>query len=485
MWFNIDLVIVVLFLIANFVVGFGIRRTMPVNDFKTYSIGNFKDLSVIFLTASSASLIISGGIFINLIQQTYNTGISYVLKNSVFQPLAYALIAFFVFPLHKNWAKGHVTLNEWMDGKFHSSFLRALIGLSEFLFYIGILVIMFKAFGTIAKALFNLPPQYENLCVLGFAIFLSLYTAKGGFLAIILTDILQFWVFIIAFVCLVGFIAFKSNFFAGVWEKGVIENPKMSIAPCFKDYSTTMFTLSVWIQTALPKFNGARYQRIMMSNNPQRVKKSMLYSVGIVAFFMIACVCMSLLIYSQNPNLTVTEIFPFFVNNYCPTGLKGLLGAGLFAMSISTAEAMLCSNSIVFVNDIVPFFHKMFSKKKYIPSIFMARVSLILICCVSVAISFYMKDIFSILMIFSNFYCPIAIIPSIVLVLGFNVKKASVFSGVLCGIVATIFDYIVTKNTSSCFFGVTANLVGLVLMEFCLRMKTKSNNDLTLDKKNN
>ena len=209
MWFNIDLIIVVVFLIVNFAVGFGIRRKRSVDDFKTYSLGNFKDLSVLFLTASSTSLIISGGIFINLIQQTYNTGITYILKNSVFQPLAYALIAFFVFPLHKNWAKGNLTLNEWMDEKFHSSFLRALLGLAEFLLYIGILVIMFKSFGTIAKALFNLPPQYEKICVLGFAIFLSFYTAKGGFLAITLTDILQFGVFIVAFICIVSFVAFK------------------------------------------------------------------------------------------------------------------------------------------------------------------------------------------------------------------------------------------------------------------------------------
>ena len=476
MCFNIDLIIVVLFLIVNFAVGFGIRRKRSVDDFKTYSLGNFKDLSVLFLTASSTSLIISGGIFINLIQQTYNTGITYVLKNSVFQPLAYALIAFFVFPLHKNWAKGNLTLNEWIDEKFHSSFLRALLGLAEFLFYIGILVIMFKSFGTIAKALFNLPPQYEKICVLGVAIFLSFYTAKGGFLAITLTDIVQFGVFIVAFVCIVSFVAFKSHFFAGVWEKGIVENPRMSLAPCFKDYGTTMFTLSVWIQTALPKFNGARYQRIMMSNNPQRVKKSMLYSVGIVAFFMISCICISLLIYSQNPNMKVTEVFPYFVNNYCPTGLKGLLGAGLLAMSISTTEAMLCSNSVVFTNDILPFFYKMFSKKQYTPSIFMARVSLILLCCLSIYISFYFTDIFSILLFFNNFYCPVAMVPSIVLVLGFDIKKTSVLCGICCGIMATIFDYIVTKNISSCFLGITANLVGLVLSELILRMKNRNNN---------
>ena len=33
------------------------------------------------------------------------------------------------------------------------------------------------------------------------------------------------------------------------------------------------------------------------------------------------------------------EVMLFLLNNYCPTGLKELLGAGLLAMSISTVES--------------------------------------------------------------------------------------------------------------------------------------------------
>ena len=125
----------------------------------------------------------------------------------------------------------------------------------------------FKAFGVIAKSLFNLPAQYENLCVVGFAVFLSLYTFKRGFIAVACTDILQFWVFAIAFISLIIFITVKTNFFAGVWDKGVIENPKMTIAPCFKDYNTTLLTIGLWFCSIFPKLNGPRYQRIMACND--------------------------------------------------------------------------------------------------------------------------------------------------------------------------------------------------------------------------
>lgn len=61
-----------LFLIANFIVGFGIRiKEADINDCKTYSLGNFKNLSVLFMTASFVSSVIFwGGIlatFINYV----------------------------------------------------------------------------------------------------------------------------------------------------------------------------------------------------------------------------------------------------------------------------------------------------------------------------------------------------------------------------------------------------------------------------------
>ena len=473
MWFNIDVIIVFLFLVANFIVGIGIRRKIPINDFKTYSLGSFKDPSIFFLTASFTSCFITGAFFILLLQQAYHTGISYILKNIFLEPLSYVLTAFLVLPLHRN--RG-LTLNEWMDEKFHSSFLRALMGLAEFLFFLGLLVLQFKTFGTIAKALFDLPQQYENLCVIGFAIFLCLYMLKGGFVSIVYTDILQFCVFIIAFVSLVVYVTFKTDFFAGVWERGVIDNPRMSLAPCFKDYNTILFTLCIWGQTIWPRFNGSRYQRIMMCNNAKKVKKSILYAAGIVALFTISSAYMSLLVYSKNPNLTVPEIVPFFINNYCPIGLKGLLCAGLLAMGISSTESDLNSNSVVFVNDIIPFFCKIFSKKTYTPSIFTTRIVTVFFCFVCVYISLIMNDLLSIFMLFCNFYFPIEIAPSLILALGFNVKKASIMSGVFCGILATFLNYLFTGSLSSYFLGLMANLTGILLMELFFRMKKKNDN---------
>jgi hypothetical protein len=87
----------------------------------------------------------------------------------------------------------------------------------------------------------------------------------------------------------------------------------------------------------------------------------------------------------------------------------------------------------------------MFSKKTYVPSVFIARTATIFFCCLGVFISLQFKDLFSILLAFSNFYYPMAMIPYVILTLRLNFKKASIMSGIFSGILVTVVNYILTK----------------------------------------
>lgn len=478
MWFNIDLLILFLFLLANFIIGFGIRKEeadkIKLNDFKSYSLGNDRNPSLFSLTAAFTSVIITGGWFINLIQQSYVMGLPYIIKNVFIDPFAYILTALiFVVPLHKNTKRKNLSLNEWMDEKYHSTFLRGLMGFAETASSLGMLAIQLKAFGVLTRSLFNFSTQAENICIVCFALLLILYTLRGGFISIIMTDMLQFCTFMVAFVSLIVYITFKTNFFEGMWSRGVVDNPKMTLAPSFKDFNTAIFTLGIWVKTLFPKVNGNKYQRIMMSDDTKKVKKSLIFAACITSVFITFCVCLALLIYSQNPNLRMNEIIPYFVTNYCPVGLRGLLGAGLIAMSISTADSILNSDSVIITNDVMPWIYNIFSKKKYVPSIFTARIVTICIGTIGIFIALKATNIFSLLMSFGNFYHPIATVPSLILILGFNVRKESIISGVFCGVIATIIYYAFTGNISSFFLGILANLSGLLIMEFILRLTTK------------
>jgi Na+/proline symporter len=94
-----------------------------------------------------------------------------------------------------------------------------------------------------------------------------------------------------------------------------------------------------------------------------------------------------------------------------------------------------------------------------------------------------MTDIFSILIAFSNFYFPVAVIPAILLGLGFNFNKASIMSGVFCGMAATLINYLITKDPNSYFLGMIAHLVGLLSTELFVRMKKKNDDKDTVTSK--
>ena len=160
---------------------------------------------------------------------------------------------------------------------------------------------------------------------------------------------------------------------------------------------------------------------------------------------------------------------PYVVANYCPVGLRGLLGAGLLAMSISTADSILNCNSVILANDVLPLFSKMFTKKDYKPSVFSARVMTIVVALVGLGISLKTSDIFTTLMSFGNFYHPIATVPSILLILGVNLRKESIFAGAACGSLATLVYYWMTHNMSSFFLGLIANSLGILLSEIYFR----------------
>ena len=53
-------------------------------------------------------------------------------------------------------------------------------------------------------------------------------------------------------------------------------------------------------------------------------------------------------------------------------------------------------------------------------------------------------------------------------------------SGVFCGIAATLINYLITKDPNSYFFGMIANLVGLLLTELFLRMINKNDDKDTV-----
>ena len=200
-----------------------------------------------------------------------------------------------------------------------------------------------------------------GLSILVIAVFAILWTWMGGVAAVIWTDLVQFLVLVVGGVAALAFmITSLPDGFATLWELGRQEN-KLTVLNLSTD-PRVAFTF--WAALIALPFQGiAVYgtdhlftQRLLCCKNSNEARKALLWSiVGECIPALMLIVGLGLFaFYSFNPldpslAALVAEkgdrIFPLFIINEMPTGLKGLIIAGILSAAISSLDSILAALS--------------------------------------------------------------------------------------------------------------------------------------------
>lgn len=200
-----------------------------------------------------------------------------------------------------------------------------------------------------------------GLSILVIAVFAILWTWMGGVAAVIWTDLVQFLVLVVGGVAALAFmITSLPDGFATLWELGRQHN-KLTVLNLSTD-PRVAFTF--WAALIALPFQGiAVYgtdhlftQRLLCCKNSNEARKALLWSiVGECIPALMLIVGLGLFaFYSFNPldpslAAIVAEkgdrIFPLFIINEMPTGLKGLIIAGILSAAISSLDSILAALS--------------------------------------------------------------------------------------------------------------------------------------------
>lgn len=200
-----------------------------------------------------------------------------------------------------------------------------------------------------------------GLSILVIAVFAILWTWMGGVAAVIWTDLVQFLVLVVGGVAALTFmITSLPDGFATLWELGRQDN-KLTVLNLSTD-PRVAFTF--WAALIALPFQGiAVYgadhlftQRLLCCKNSHEARKALLWSiVGECIPALMLIVGLGLFaFYSLNPldpslAALVAEkgdrIFPLFIINEMPTGLKGLIIAGILSAAISSLDSILAALS--------------------------------------------------------------------------------------------------------------------------------------------
>ncbi len=224
----------------------------------------------------------------------------------------------------------------------------------------------------------------------------ALYTVSGGFDAVIWTDVLQTITLIFGSVIMIGLVSAHTSGGLSALVRTAFEHGKLSMVrdlnsstgmlePLKNGFSLTDKTLLMLlimgvVQYLTGQFDQTSIQRWCSAKSPREAKKAIyvlaLSAVPIWASFMFAGTMLWAFFYFH-PDPAVTEmltgvrkaeeIVPYFVVNYMPPGLSGLLIAGALAAAMSSLSSSINAASMVWVQDIYkPYLVKSKTDKHYL-----------------------------------------------------------------------------------------------------------------------
>lgn len=257
-------------------------------------------------------------------------------------------------------------------------------------------------------------------CILMAGAFTAIYSVKGGFEAVVWTEVVQTIILVLGAVCSIALIihylpgglsqiiseasdAGKLSFMDLNDKTGTLEAPGYGLS--LKEKTIPMLLVFGFVMHMTAKLDQTTVQRWCSARTAKEATKSMwilgLASVPVWAGFMFLGTC--LWVYFQhNPSEVSTgilagahkaeEIMPHFIVSVLPPGLSGLVIAAALSASMATLAGCISASSMVWVHDIYrPFLVRNATERHYLR---MGKLSALLVSMAMIAgaYCFYKAD---------------------------------------------------------------------------------------------
>ena len=356
-WHWFDWVVILLYFIAMFLIGvFFSRRTKSTDDY--FNAG--ARVPAIVTAMSIYATALSSISFIAVPAAVYDNG--WVLGMA---PLGIILIIICVAAIFVPFFRRLkvTTIYEWM-GKRFSYGIRLLGSLTFIIFHlVRMAVVLYLPTLAMIKAMPNLDPILVTLLV---GLFCVAYTSIGGMEAVLWSDAIQTLVLLLGalLVIIVGFAS------VGVPESfSILTRDNKMVSPDFLSLDLFSGKRTLWAMM-IGAFFGSIYQyiggqdivqRYNTTKNEKEAQKSLFLNVPLAVTSSIIFIGMgsACWIFFNSGKAVLPEningdaILPYFIMDYLPVGISGLVIAGIFAAAQSTVSSSLNSVSTCMTKDIL------------------------------------------------------------------------------------------------------------------------------------
>lgn len=230
------------------------------------------------------------------------------------------------------------------------------------------------------------------------------YTSAGGLKAVLLTDVIQFFILLLGAVFTIGIVGIKfggadaliPDTWSGNWESidFISFNPYVRLTIFF----AILNSITWWICTA--GSDQMAIQRFLSTKDLKGARRTFIHSqAGMVVIttllMFVGFAVMSF--YNAYPNLLASGknvsvdadfLFPHFISTQFPPGMSGLVIAALFSAAMSSLSSGVNSVGSILTNDILP---SIFKSHKNLDSVRNIRFLSVFIGIIAVLLSLVIK----------------------------------------------------------------------------------------------
>lgn len=367
------LVIIIYFALLGFMGYFFSSRQKDVNDY-------FKGGNRVPWWAAGLSIFgtaLSAITFMAIPAKTYATDWSYFMMNMTIFLVAPVIIILFI-PFYRN--LNITTAYEYLEKRFNLTV--RLLGSSSFILYqVGRMgVVLF-----LPSLALNVVTNIDIItCIVLMGVISLIYTMMGGIEAVIWTDVVQVVVLMGGAILCLGLILSQLDGGIGEAIQVAVSNHKFNVINL--DFSLKQPT--VWVMLIGGVFaNLTTYgtdqtlvQRYLTTSSRQMANRSvwtnaiLTIPATVIFFFLGTAMYVFFKRFPEelNPSLANNDaLLPWYISSQLPTGIYGLLIAGIFAAAMSSLSSSINSAAAAYVTD----FHLRFNWTPMASHLYVARIA--------------------------------------------------------------------------------------------------------------
>lgn len=457
---TLDILIFVVFFAINLIVGALARGKQQ--SFRDFAVGS-RNFSTATLIATLVATWAAGGTFFNVVQETYSTGLYFIIAVFVGVSAGWLITGYVIAPRMGS-LLDHVSMSDAL-GSIYGKKIQLITAISALLQSLGFIAIQFKVISKILTALFALQGDIVIYVTILAATIVIVYSAFGGVKAVTFTDVVQF----------ITFGTFLPALALTIW--GNIGDPKLVLATLQGDPNFSLSHVFTWNNSFIdmlmlmvlclcdaPSLPPELFQRMAMAKDIRQIKQVMTYTVCIFLLLICFMAWIAILLLADNPELEPSALVQYMIDKHTYVGLKGFLGIGIIALAMSSADSLLNSSSVLVANDILPPLG--LTKEASVKSASRATFALGFL---AILLTFSIQNILEIIYLTANFYMPIVTVPMLLTIFGFKTTKRVIYIGIVAGAVVTLLFSIYSKSIDAFFPGMFTNLIFLLGSHYLLR----------------